>query len=445
MRQERLALLGEAPAAAHDRSAAPIPHVVAWNLTRRCNLECAHCYISAGPVASAAGELTTEEICRIADQIFALNRAPMFILSGGEPLMRDDLFTIAEYGRTHGATVVVGTNGTLLTGAAIDALKAAGVTGVAVSVESLDPTYHDRFRRGHGSLAATLAAVDRLAQHGLDFVIQTTLTKGNRHELPELAAWAAERGAVSFNAYFLVTTGRAQRMSDLTPSEYEALLTELVDLHVEYRGRMLVRAKCAPQFMRLVYQRAPDSAILHYGTRCPCGTHYCRITPDGGLTACPYLPLVAGDLRREAFADVWRRAALFDQLRHGALGGKCGRCEYRVICGGCRARAFAAEGDALAADPSCAHEPDGQTEVIAPPRPVTYGAPVEAQLPWHPDAAARMERIPSFVRGVVMRRVEEYARAHGHHEVTLGLLGEVRRRLPVDFSQRQPFFLRDDT
>ena len=117
----------------------------------------------------------------------------MFILSGGEPRLRDDLEAIAEHCATRGATVVVGTNGTLLTDQRIESLMAAGVTGVAVSIESLDPTYHDRFRRGHGSLEATLAAIDRLAEHKLDFVIQTTLTAGNRDELPSLVAWAAER------------------------------------------------------------------------------------------------------------------------------------------------------------------------------------------------------------------------------------------------------------
>lgn len=421
-----------------------LPHVVAWNLTRRCNLECAHCYIAAGPSESAADELSTDEVRRIADEIFALNPAPMFILSGGEPLLRDDLCEIAAYASGRGATVVVGTNGTLLTDQKIVELQAAGVSGVAVSVESLDPTYHDRFRRGHGSLQATLDAVDRLGAHGLDFVVQTTLTKGNRHELRDLVAWSADKGAVSFNAYFLVSTGRGARMSALSPEDYESLLGDLVELHVAYLGRMMVRAKCAPHFMRLIHQRAPDSPILNYATRCPCGVQYCRVTPDGKLTACPYLPLAAGNLRTQSFGTIWRDSPLFREIRGGTLGGKCGVCEYRRLCGGCRARAYALEGDYLAEDASCAYEPDGVTPVIERARPVTYGTPVNAELTWAPDARARMERIPSFVRGVVMHRVEEYARRHGRHEVTAELLKEVRRRLPVDFSKRKPFFLNDD-
>jgi AdoMet-dependent heme synthase len=437
-----LALLGEAQpeAAAGDH----VPHVVAWNLTRRCNLECAHCYIAAGPTETADDELTPAECVRIADEILAVNPAPMFILSGGEPLLRDDLDDLARHATRRGATVVVGTNGTLLTDERITRLQDAGVQGVAVSVESLRPAYHDRFRHGHGSLRATLDAVDRLARRGLDFVIQTTLTRGNRDELSELVAWAAARGAVAFNAYFLVAAGRGARLTDLTPDEYERALCELVDLHASYLGRMLVRAKCAPHFMRLVHQRTPDSPVLHYRTRCPCGVQYCRVTPDGKLTACPYLPEPAGDLRTTGFADVWNGAPLFQSLRGGTLGGRCGRCEYRGLCGGCRARAFGATGDYLAEDPSCVYEPDGTRDAIQPARAVTYGAAAVASLTWDPEARHRMERIPSFVRGVVMRRVEDYARRSGQVLVTADLLAEVRRSMPVDFSARAPFFLRDD-
>lgn len=422
-----------------------VPHVVAWNLTRRCNLECAHCYIAAGPAETADDELSTDECFRIAGEILAVNPSPMFVLSGGEPLLRPDLAAIASFAVERGATVVVGTNGTLLTDERIAELKAAGVSGIAISIESLSPTYHDRFRHGHGSLEATLQAVERLTRHSLDFIVQMTLTKGNREELRDLAAWAAEHGAVSFNAYFLVSTGRGAGMRDLAPADYEDLITRLVDLHVEYLGRMMVRAKCAPHFMRLVHERAPDSPMLNYETRCPCGTQYCRITPDGKLTACPYLPRAAGDLRQDSFASIWRTAPLFAELRGGELGGKCGVCSYRKLCGGCRARAYALEGDLMAADPSCAYEPDPAAPVIERARAVTYGNPAARALRWTPDAESRMRRIPSFVRGVVVDRVERFARERGHQTVTVDLLSEVRSAMPLDFSKRKPFFMRDDT
>ncbi len=230
-----------------------VPHVVAWNLTRRCNLECAHCYIAAGPSESAAGELDTASCRRIIDELLATNPAPLVILSGGEPLLRDDLEEIARYATDRGATVVVGTNGTLLTAERIAALQAAGVSGVAVSVDSLRPVYHDNFRHGQGSLAATQAGLARLRAARLDFIIQTTVGRGNRAEIGALVAWAAEQGAVSFNCYFLVPTGRGARLSDLTPVEYEEVLADLARWQREYRGVLLVRAKCAPHFMRHVH------------------------------------------------------------------------------------------------------------------------------------------------------------------------------------------------
>ncbi len=421
-----------------------VPHVIAWNLTRRCNLECAHCYIAAGPLETAADELSTDECLRIIDEILEVNPAPMLILSGGEPLLRPDLEAIAQRAASRGATVVVGTNATSLDAARTAALAHAGIRGVAVSVDSLEARRHDNFRHGAGALDATIGALEHLRTHRLDVVIQTTAHRGNRHELPRLIAWAAEQGAVSFNLYFLVATGRGARLADLSPDEYEDLLAQLAEWQREYRGRMLVRAKCAPHFMRHVHRLDPESPVLGYETRCPCGVQYCRITPDGKLTPCPYNPEAAGDLRRQSFGDIWRDAELFRQLREPELGGKCGRCEYRRVCGGCRARAFAIEGDVLAADPSCAYEPTGELPVIEPARAVTYGMAVAPAMRWSPAARERLERIPSFVRGVITSRLEAYARERGVDEITPELMAEVRRAMPVDFSKRAPFFLRND-
>jgi radical SAM protein with 4Fe4S-binding SPASM domain len=191
--------------------------------------------------------------------------------------------------------------------------------------------------------------------------------------------------------------------------------------------------------MRHVHRADGDSPILNYETRCPCGTQYCRITPDGKLTPCPYLPEVAGDLRAQTFAEIWRTAPLFRRLREGALGGKCGRCEYRKLCGGCRARAFALEGDVLAADPSCTYEPAG-ADVIEPAA-VAYGSDCAPALSWSAAAQARLDRIPSFVRAVVTKRVEEWARERGLHAITPELLSEIRNAMPIDFSKRKPFFV----
>ncbi len=428
-----------------ETDAAFIPHVVAWNLTKRCNLRCAHCYISAGPWEKGEGELDPAACRRIVDELLAVNPSPMLILSGGEPLLREDLPELASYAAGRGATVVVGTNGTLLTDERIRTLKASGVSGVAVSVDSLRAGCHDAFRGRAHALEHTTDAMARLRDHRLDVVVQTTATPDNEAEIPALIAWAAVQGAVCFNLYFVVPTGRGEALQPLPPERGEALLAELARAERRYRGTMMVRAKCAPQFIRHVFESDQDSPVLNYRTRCPCGIDYCRITPDGQLTPCPYTPESAGDLTRQSFGDIWRGSRLFAELRERALGGKCGRCEYRQICGGCRARAFAVTGDHLAEDPACVYQPPEGRPVIER-RAMTYGggAPAQPGLAWSDEATERLRRIPSFVRGVVVKRVEDYARERGLAVITPELLAEIRRAMPIDFSKRLPFFLKRD-
>jgi radical SAM protein with 4Fe4S-binding SPASM domain len=418
-----------------------LPHVVAWNLTRRCNLACTHCYISAGPWETAEAELGRAECRRVVDELLAVNPSPMLILSGGEPLVREDLPDLVAYASGRGATVVVGTNGTALTDARVAALKDAGVAGVAVSVDSLEEARHDGFRGGARALERTVAALERLRAHRLDFVVQTTATPDNAAEIPRLVEWAAGQGAVCFNLYFLVPTGRGARLSDLPPERVEALLAALAEEEKRHRGSMMVRAKCAPHFMRHAHQVDPSSPLLQYRTRCPCGIDYCRITPDGKLTPCPYMPTVAGDLRRQSFGEIWSSSELFAALRRRELSGRCGRCEYRLVCGGCRARALATSGDVLAEDPSCAYDPPAGHPLVER-RPIAYGSTPAPSLAWSPAARDRLARIPSFVRGVVVQRVEGFARSRGLEAVTPELLDEIRRAMPVDFSKRRPFFLK---
>jgi radical SAM protein with 4Fe4S-binding SPASM domain len=196
--------------------------------------------------------------------------------------------------------------------------------------------------------------------------------------------------------------------------------------------------------MRHVVEGDAESPLLSYATRCPCGVHYCRITPEGKVTPCPYTPTVAGDLLEHSFREIWERSSVFLALRHGELGGRCGRCEYRKVCGGCRARAHAETGDLLGEDPSCFYQPTGDRPVVEPRRAVTYGAPARTALTWSADARARLDRIPSFVRGVVSERVERFAIEHGYTVVDAAVMAEVRSAMPVDFSKRLPFFLQKE-
>jgi len=185
-----------------------------------------------------------------------------------------------------------------------------------------------------------------------------------------------------------------------------------------------------------------------------------RITPEGKVTPCPYMPVVAGDLMTQSFQEIWESSPVFTQLRSGELGGKCGRCEYREVCGGCRARAYADSGDFMGPDDSCVYEPSGEIPLIASRRTVSYGQsgseepsvagatagtaaePADSvPLEWTPEALARVDGIPSFVRGVVMARVEKFAGDRGYTCVDVEVMEEVRRNLPVDFSKKLPFFM----
>jgi radical SAM protein with 4Fe4S-binding SPASM domain len=194
---------------------------------------------------------------------------------------------------------------------------------------------------------------------------------------------------------------------------------------------LLIRAKCAPHFRRILWELNPSSPLLRnyaHGS-CPAGKYYCRITPDGEVTPCPYMPVSAGNVRQVGFAELWEHGRVFTDLREPRLGGRCGACEFNRACGGCRARAFGMTGDVLAEDPLCTHVP-GTFEAPAAPA-IEYGASARATLAWDREARERMSQIPAFVRGMVVRRVEAHCRERGLSRVTLEVLGEIRARMPT--------------
>jgi radical SAM protein with 4Fe4S-binding SPASM domain len=208
---------------------------------------------------------------------------------------------------------------------------------------------------------------------------------------------------------------------------------------VGHAGGLLIRAKCAPHFRRIIYQLDPGSLLLRnyaHGS-CPAGKYYCRITPGGDVTPCPYMPVAAGSLRTRSFADLWRSAGVFDDLRDPKLGGRCGACEFSRVCGGCRCRAYATSGDYLAEDPACGYQPGAHGgQVIDLPPALTFGLPVAPELIWEDGARARLDAIPSFARGMVVKAVEAYARGRGETVITPELLTEVRDRWGSRFRPR---------
>jgi len=382
------------------------PHLISWNLTKKCNLRCPHCYLEAG--SAAEHELTTGECLQLLDEMKTLG-TEMLILTGGEPLLRKDIYDIASAASSQGIWVVMGTNGVLITDKVAQKMIECGVRGVGISIDSLDPARHNGFRGGPNAWEYAVRGLDICRAHGLEVLVQTTVMAMNVDEIPRLIDFAREKGAWSFNLYFLVQTGRGQQMNDLSPERTETILSDLVDAQDRYRP-MLVRSKCAPHFKRIAYEKGTGG--LESGG-CMAGTQYCRITPEGDVTPCPYMTVVAGNVREQSFREIWETSTVLKELRDlKELKGRCGRCEFNALCGGCRCRAYAAYGDYLQEDPGCAYQPTGQ--------PLDFKAIV-----WSAEARARLDRIPiAFIRDKVRQGLEAYAQRKAARVITPDLMKE---------------------
>jgi len=438
------------------------PYVISWNLTYRCNLACEHCYLDAGgtPLVGTENfadrsELGTEECFKVIDDIAAFAPECLTILTGGEPLLRRDILDIVQRAAERGLWVVVGTNGVRITDNVARRLTEAGARGVSISLDALDPDRHDRFRRVRGAWQNTVEGAEILDRAGLPFIVQTTAGLHNIGELEAIADFAHDRlNANVWNLYFLVPTGRGQFVSDISPAQYDQVLASLYRIQQKYDRRMLVNAKCAPHYIKTVLESASGlregtenagAAIRTYSGGaggCPAGTHYLGIRPNGDVTPCPYLPAFAGTLRTATLADLWASSKLFNDIRRRpSLGGRCGECEMNAHCGGCRARAFGMTGDLMAEDPLCTHTPGtlaksplllslGAPQAKAPAS-IMYGAESTTTIAWDDAAVARMKKIPAFVRGMVVKAVEQSCRKNGLDRVTVDELERIRARMPT--------------
>lgn len=404
----------EAPGTGGDSGSSDL-FLVAINLTQRCNLACAHCYMDAAKLRDgAADELATDEVRGLLDAIAGRSPQTMIVLTGGEPLLRPDLEELITHGSAIGLSMVVGTNGLALTDRRVQSIRAAGAMGVGISVDSLDAGRHDAFRGLPGAWLRTMDGIEACRRHALPFQLHFSVTEANADEVPAMIDFARAAGARVLNAFFLVCTGRGESISNISPTTYERVLGQLVQAQ-ETGSEMLVRARCAPHFKRIAYQRDPASTLTrvagYEGGGCLAGRNYCRITPTGGVTACPYIPDEEGNVRATPFWDIWERSPTFEQLRHPRLAGRCGECEFRKLCGGCRARPLALGGTLMDTDPWCVHMPGG-TAVIEPL------AESAAAVAWTAGAQLRLARVPAFLRKMVRRRAEDHVRALGLDRVT---------------------------
>jgi AdoMet-dependent heme synthase len=389
------------------------PRLIFWELTKGCNLRCVHCRATATEL-SAPSDLSTHAAKDIIDQIAEVS-SPILVLSGGEPLYRSDIFQLARYGTEKGLRVALATNGTLVSKEVARMIVDSGVQRVAISLDGADALTHDSFRGIPGAFDAAIAGFRNLKNLGMSVQINTTIARHNAHQLPAVLDLAKSLGADALHTFLLVPVGcgvdiAAEQM--VPPEEYERMLNWFYDQSLT--GGIDLKATCAPHYFRVVRQRralehrsataaaqaaqpvlvapadAPHigptemtmpgstgielkpqgigKAVGHPGTHpsdmnamtkgCLAGTAVCFISNQGEVYPCGYLPALAGDLKKQPFADIWENSVVFNQLRDvNNLKGKCGCCEFRNVCMGCRARAFAATGNYLDEEPFCVYEP----------------------------------------------------------------------------------------
>jgi radical SAM protein with 4Fe4S-binding SPASM domain len=358
-----------APTLAMPSAEKYVPLVVSWNVTSKCNLKCSHCYMNSGE-KEIKDELSTDAAKMLIHQIVEVSR-PLLILSGGEPLLRDDIFEIIRYGADRGLKIGMGSNGMLINDEIAKKLKDAGMTTVAISLDSSIPERHDEFRGVKGCWEHAVNAIKALKKNGIQVQVNATVTKQNYNEVDDIMSLAEDLGVENFHLFFMVPTGRGTSIEDITPRMYEDMITST--LAQTTRHKLNVKPSCAPQFMRVAKEKGIDMSRWVRG--CVAGLYYCRIFPTGEVTPCPYMPVNLGNIHDRSFRDIWFNSEVFKALRDfDQLKGKCGICEYRDVCGGCRARAYGVStdfmdfcgalhnptetrGDYLAEDPWCIYQP----------------------------------------------------------------------------------------
>jgi heme b synthase len=345
----------------------PTLRLLAWETTRRCNLACLHCRAAAGS-GPYPGELSTDEGLKLLDDLAAMGQV-VVILTGGEPLLLEDIFDLAAYGTRLGHRMVMAVNGTLVTPAIAARLKDVGIQRVSISIDGATASSHDRLRAVPGAYAGALAGIAACREAGLPFQINTTVTRANRLELPAIHELALKLEAAAHHVFVLVPTGRGELIREelVSPEEYEATLRWLLARQRE--GKLFIKPTCAPQYYRLwrqdAHARGEKITAASHGMEamtkgCLGGQGFAFVSYQGEVQPCGYLELVAGNIRETSFPAIWTDSGLFQQLRRvDDYHGKCHACQYRKVCGGCRARAYAMTGDVLGDDPICPYEPVG--------------------------------------------------------------------------------------
>lgn len=343
------------------------PKWLAWEVTRQCNLRCVHCRCSADMSASG-GDFTTDEgkllLSDIADYC-----KPVVVLSGGEPLLRSDIFELASHGTYLGLRMCMATNGALVTDETCNRMHESGIRMVSLSLDGSSAAIHDDFRQCPGAFDGVIRAAEIFRKNGLKFLINSSFTRRNQGDIPNVFRLAKALGAVAWYLFMIVPTGRGEEILGelISREDYEEILTWHYQQE-KNEDEILMRPTCAPHYYRIVPQMAKAEGVTHErrslsfstggGKGCIAAQSICLIDCFGNVKPCSYFPRNAGNVRETPFREIWEHSPLFRELRDfGAYKGKCGQCEYLHVCGGCRARADAVYGDYMAEEPFCSYVP----------------------------------------------------------------------------------------
>ncbi len=346
----------------------PLPKWIAWEITGQCNLRCIHCR-SASDMETDSGEYNTSEAKKLIDEI-AEYASPVFVLSGGEPLLRTDCFELARHGTDKGLRVCMATNGKLVDEVVGREMVETGIRIVSLSLDGSSASIHDDFRQQPGAFQGVMQAIEHLNRFQIPFLINSSFTKRNQSDIPNVYQLAKRLGAKAWYLFMIVPTGRAGDVLDelISAEDYEKILNWHYELELEEQD-LLMRPTCAPHYFRIVRERSRQEGrqwqqrSLQFATGaakgCLAGLNIAFIDRFGKVRPCSYFSEAAGDLRVQSFSQIWEESPLLNALRDfDSYKGKCAVCEYLRVCGGCRARAAALnQGDYLAEEPFCTYIP----------------------------------------------------------------------------------------
>lgn len=340
---------------------------MAWEITSKCNLKCVHCRSASG-IHSAVGDFTLDKAKKFIDDLTEW-ASPVVVLTGGEPLMREDVFEIASYGTEKGLRMAMATNGTLVNDETCEKMKASGIRIVSLSLDGSTPAVHDDFRQQEGSFQAVMDAAEYFRRHGIKFIINSSFAKRNQHDIVNTYKLAKSLQPTAWYMFLIVPTGRGEELMKelISKEDYE----EILNWHYEMERQeeeILVRPTCAPQYYRIWHDRSREEGLdkdrrsLTFGTGggkgCIAGQSIALVNSKGEVLPCSYFPVNAGNVFEQSFKDIWDNSKLMKDMRSFKdYEGKCGVCKHLGVCGGCRARSYAVTGDYMAEEPFCDYIP----------------------------------------------------------------------------------------